>query len=134
MARPSQALRQRRESHRPTPARSAAVQPGGTENGTAKKNANRFVHTPKDILDKFKGCAPSLRVHLHPNHFRLNDSQDSLSYQSPMKELLQHLKDRTVPHNMLEEFYAQNVPFYDSWSLRSDAPVAPLTADRLLDC
>jgi transcription factor SPT20 len=62
----------------------------------------------------FKGKPPSLKVYLHQNHFRLNDSQESLSYASPMKELLVHIRNKTVPHNMLEEFYAAGIPFYNS--------------------
>ncbi|PVH90021.1 hypothetical protein DM02DRAFT_665671 [Periconia macrospinosa] len=30
-----------------------------------------------------------------------------------MQELLQRIRERTVPHNMLEELYALQVPFYD---------------------
>ena len=84
------------------------------ENGVAKDDPKRFVFTQQDILAKFKGSPPSLRVHLHASHFRLNDSQESLSYASPMRELLQHIREKTVPHNMLDEFYASGIPFYDS--------------------
>ncbi|KAF2735626.1 hypothetical protein EJ04DRAFT_190028 [Polyplosphaeria fusca] len=113
-ARPSQALRQRRESQRPSLARTATAKTNNMENGTAKEDTKRFVHTQQDILAKFKNRPPSLRVYLHQNHFRLNDSQESLAYASPMKELLYHIKNRTVPHNMLDEFYSAGIPFYDS--------------------
>jgi transcription factor SPT20 len=109
---PQPALRQRRESQRPTLARTA--KPSNLETGATKEVPNRFLYTQQDILAKFNGQPPSLRVYLHANHFRINDSQDSLSYASPMKELLQHIRERTVPHNMLDELYALNVPFYDS--------------------
>jgi hypothetical protein len=72
------------------------------------------VTTPQDILRKFKGSTPSLRVYLHTNHFRINDSQESFNYASPMKELLTHIREKTVPHNMLSEFYEAGMPFYDS--------------------
>ena len=111
-ARPSQALRLRRESQRPNLARTA--KPGTMEDGAAKEDPKRFVTTQQDILAKFKGQPPSLRVYLYANHFRINDSQDSLGYASPMKELLLHIREKTVPHNMLDELYALNVPFYDS--------------------
>jgi transcription factor SPT20 len=113
-ARPSQALRQRRESQRPTLARTTTAKANNMENGILKEDVRRYVYTQQDILAKFKGNQPSLRVHLHANHFRINDSQESLSYASPMKELLQHIRDKTVPHNMLDELYMQNIPFYDS--------------------
>jgi transcription factor SPT20 len=113
-ARPSQALRQRRESQRPSLPRASAAKATPMENGPAKEDMNRYVWTQEAILDKFKGSPPSLRIHLHKNHFRINDSQESLSYASPMKELIQHLKEKTVPHNMLDELYMQGIPFYDS--------------------
>lgn len=113
MARPSQALRQRRESQRPTLARTAAARPGGAKNTTPQESGDRYLWTQQAILDKHKGCPPSLRVHLYTNHFRINDSPESLPYTSPMKELLQHIRDKTVPYNMLDELYMQNLQFYD---------------------
>ena len=72
------------------------------------------VYTQQDILARHKGKPPSLRVYLHPKHFRLNDSQETLSYASPMRELLQAIKDKEVPHNMVEELYEFNTPWYDN--------------------
>ncbi|KAH7406887.1 Spt20 family-domain-containing protein [Phaeosphaeria sp. MPI-PUGE-AT-0046c] len=112
-ARPTQALRLRRESQRPGVARSAA-RPANMEDETAKQDVRRYVYTQQDILNKHKGKPPSLRIFLHPKHFRLNDSTDMLEYSSPMREILQHLKTKTVPHNMVEDFYGANVPFYDN--------------------
>jgi transcription factor SPT20 len=37
-----------------------------------------------------------------------------LEYSSPMRELLQHVKSRTIPHNMVDDFYAADIPFYDN--------------------
>ena len=135
-ARPSPALRQRRESARPSLARTSTTKGATTENESIGKeerpysknydHRNNFVLTPspvtrqEDILRKFNDRPPSLRVYLHLNHFRLGDSQESFSYASPMKELLQHIRAKTVPHNMVDEFYAWGVPFYDSkafWSV-----------------
>jgi transcription factor SPT20 len=108
-ARPSQALRQRRETQRPR-----AVAKASLENGAPKEDIQRYVNRPEDILRKFNGRPPSLRIFLYQSHFRLNDSQETLSYASPMRELLDHVKQRTVPHNMLEELHATGVQFYDS--------------------
>jgi transcription factor SPT20 len=74
----------------------------------------RAVYTQQDILAKHKGKPPSLRVYMHPKHFRLNDSQETLSYVSPMRELLQAIRMKEVPHNMLEEFYEYDMPWYDN--------------------
>jgi transcription factor SPT20 len=114
VARPVQALRLRRESQRPSLARGPTAKANNMENGVAKEDPKRYVHTQQDILAKFKGSPPSLRVYLHPSHFRINDSQETLSYASPMRELITHIRDKTIPHNMLDEFYSNGIPFYDS--------------------
>lgn len=83
-----------------------------------KKSANPYllhpVITTRDILRKFNGKPPSLVIHLHPNNFRLNHSQDVFGYSSPMRVLIEHLRRKTVPHEILEELYGSGVPFYDS--------------------
>jgi transcription factor SPT20 len=129
-ARPVQALRQRRESQRPGVARSAA-RPNTMEDESAKQDPRRYglqrpmaeasatanipaVYTQQDILARHKGKPPSLRIFLHPKHFRINDSADMLDYSSPMREILQHVKNRTIPHNMAEDLYAADIPFYDN--------------------
>jgi transcription factor SPT20 len=80
----------------------------------ASQLTRRAVYTQQDILARHKGKPPSLRIYLHPKHFRINDSQETLSYQSPMKELLQAIRNKEVPHNMLEEFYEFEMPWYDN--------------------
>lgn len=112
-ARPSPALRQRRESQRPTLARMSTATANTAENGVHKDDVKRYVTTQQDVLARFKGKPPSLRVYLYANHFRINDSQDSLPYTSPMKPLLTHIREKTLPHNMLDELYAMGVPFYE---------------------
>lgn len=131
-ARPPQALRLRRESQRPGVARSA-TRPANMEDDSAKQDARRYgmrppsrvetamhqlthgaVYTQQDILARHKGKPPSLRIFLHPKHFRINDSADMLEYSSPMREILQHVKNKTIPHNMVEDFYAIDIPFYDN--------------------
>lgn len=119
-ARPSQALRQRRESQRPVLGRTSTAKAiantenlDNMENGAAHGNDRPYVRTQPYILKKYSGCPPSFRVALHPTHFRINGSQDSLSYKSPMNELLKHIREKTVPHNMLEEIYLKDIPFYE---------------------
>ena len=119
-ARP-QALRQRRESHRPGLGRTSTAKAivnteisDTMDNGASQANQRPYVVTQSYILRKFNGKPPSFRVALHPTHFRINGSQDSLSYKSPMSELLTHIRSKTVPHNMLDEIYLKDIPFYDS--------------------
>ncbi|KAJ4373253.1 hypothetical protein N0V83_003547 [Neocucurbitaria cava] len=112
-ARPPQALRLRRESQRPGVARTV-TRPANMEDEGVKQETRRYVYKQEDILAKHKGKPPSLRVHLHPKHFRINDSQETLSYASPMRELLQAIRDKVVPHNMTEDLYAIDTPWYDN--------------------
>ncbi|KAJ9616823.1 hypothetical protein H2200_000542 [Cladophialophora chaetospira] len=72
---------------------------------------------PKDthILRKFKGCTPSLIVHLHPTHFRFDQQDGSFSYRSEMRVFIDHLAKGTIPHDMVEEFRKSEVKYYDGW-------------------
>lgn len=65
------------------------------------------------MLKKFKGRAPSLIVHLHTANWRFENQDGSFGYNSPLAVFLKHVRDQTVPHDMLEELFAENVPFYD---------------------
>lgn len=77
-------------------------------------NANsRIVKTDEYILKKYRGHPPSLIIHLHAAHFRFDQHEGSFSYKSPMKMLIEHLRLRTVPHDLFDFFATFNVPFYD---------------------
>lgn len=79
-----------------------------------RKPAEPYVRDSQYILQKHKGKAPSLVVHLHPTHFRFEGQDGSWAYDSPMKFILQHLKKQTVPHELMGELLApNNVPWYD---------------------
>ena len=79
--------------------------------------ANLLLIVPSDahILKKYKGSPPSLIVHLHPTHFRFDQQDGSFSYHSEMRLFIEHLQKKTIPHDMLEEFKASNVQFYEGW-------------------
>lgn len=111
-ARPTQALRARRESQRPGIARVVTKTPT-MEDDSAKPEPKQFVYTQETILARHRGKLPSMRVYLYPNHFRINDSQETLTYASPMRELLTAMREKKLPHNMLDELYANGTPFYD---------------------
>ncbi|KAG5989102.1 hypothetical protein E4U52_005915, partial [Claviceps spartinae] len=72
-----------------------------------------FAPTARDILRKFNGCPPSLVVHLHANGFRFDAQDGMFKYSSPMKIFIEHLKARTIPHDLLPQFIENNVAFYD---------------------
>jgi transcription factor SPT20 len=129
-ARPTQALRVRRESQRPGVAR-VVTKANNMEDEAAKPEPKLYgmhqaarvcasaqltygtVYTQEAILARHRGKLPSMRIYLHPNFFRINDSQETLNYASPMRELLVALRAKQIPHNMLEELYANGTPFYD---------------------
>ncbi|KAF1942939.1 hypothetical protein EJ02DRAFT_401550 [Clathrospora elynae] len=113
VARPPQPPRLRRESQRPGIVRNM-TRPPNAEDESVKQDTKRYVYTQPDILARHQGKPPSLRVYLHPKHFRINDSQETLSYASPMRELLQAIKDKVVPHNMVEDLYDIGTPWYDN--------------------
>ncbi|RPA74721.1 hypothetical protein BJ508DRAFT_418493 [Ascobolus immersus RN42] len=72
-----------------------------------------YVITADYILKKFKGSSPSLILHLHPNHFRLEGQEGGYAYTSPMKALLEAIQEGKVPHQFVTELYDVGVPFYD---------------------
>ncbi|KAH6644574.1 Spt20 family-domain-containing protein [Boeremia exigua] len=111
-ARPTQALRVRRESQRPGVAR-VVTKSNNIEDESTKPEPKLYVYTQEAILARHRDKLPSMRVYLFPNHFRINDSQETLTYASPMREILNALRKKELPHNMLEELYANGTPFYD---------------------
>jgi len=84
-----------------------------------KKSSKKFPepYVPKEshILRKYKGCAPSLIVHLHPTHFRFDQQDGSFSYHSEMRIFIEHLQKGTIPHDMVEEFRKSEVKYYEGW-------------------
>lgn len=111
VARPPQALRQRQ---RPSLATRNTSRAGAEDGEQLKSNfAEPYVRTCDHILKKFAGKPPSLTVHLHPTHFCLNDQDQSWAYNSPMRVVIDHLRKRTVPHELVKELLEGNIPFYD---------------------
>ncbi|MCJ1305566.1 Transcription factor spt20 [Hypocenomyce scalaris] len=80
---------------------------------SAKRLPEPYVRTTSHILQKFRKSPPSLILHLHPTHFRFDQQDGSFSYNSPMKVILEHIRNQTVPHDMLEELFASHVKFYE---------------------
>ncbi|KAI9755478.1 MAG: hypothetical protein M4579_004269 [Chaenotheca gracillima] len=73
----------------------------------------RQVPSTAHILKKYKGHPPSLILHLHPTHFRFDQQDGSFGYNSPMRPVLEHVRNQTIPHDILEELFASRVNFYD---------------------
>ncbi|KAF2085457.1 hypothetical protein K490DRAFT_75094 [Saccharata proteae CBS 121410] len=114
--RPTQALRNRRESQRPTSLRTNTknANEDGAENGRNRREKRKpLVMTDEYILQKFQGHPPSLIIHLHQHHFRFEHQDGNFPYSSPMRPFLQHVREGTIPHFMLEEMFRASVPFYE---------------------
>ncbi|EXJ94914.1 hypothetical protein A1O1_00032 [Capronia coronata CBS 617.96] len=85
------------------------------EKRVPKKMPEPYVPKASYILRKFKGCPPSLIVHLHPTHFRFDQQDGSFSYHSEMRIFIEHLAKGTIPHDMVEELRKSDVKYYDGW-------------------
>jgi transcription factor SPT20 len=72
-----------------------------------------YIITPEYILRKYQGNPPSLVVHLHPTHFRFDQQDSTFPYKSPMGMFIEHLRKRTIPHDLLDYFTNGGVPFYE---------------------
>ncbi|SCN73918.1 related to positive cofactor 2 [Fusarium fujikuroi] len=72
-----------------------------------------YIVTDSYILNKFAGRPPSLVCHLHTTHFRFDNQDGVFPYKSPMKIFLDHVRSRTIPHDLLSYFTDAGVPFYD---------------------
>ncbi|KAK4550460.1 hypothetical protein LTR36_000039 [Oleoguttula mirabilis] len=113
VTRPAQALRQRDRAPRPNLSKRSTNIDGGEAPAKKRKLNEPYVRDAAYILRKHKGKAPSIVIHLHNLNFRFDGQEGSFAYDSPMKVVLEHVQKSTVPHEMLEELLAQNVPFYD---------------------
>ena len=110
VARPGQALRTRRDIPGD---RKRVTMENGQPPAKRRRLEEPHVITKDYILRKFAGKPPSLVLHLHANYFKLDSQEGSWPYDSPMKFLLEDIRKERVPHQMLEELLANNVPFYD---------------------
>ncbi|OQU98814.1 hypothetical protein CLAIMM_04542 [Cladophialophora immunda] len=95
--------------------RNSTADGGSLDKRASKKYPEPHVPKESHILRKFKGCAPSLIVHLHPTHFRFDQQDGSFSYHSEMRVFIEHLARGTIPHDMVEEFRKSEVKYYDGW-------------------
>ena len=114
VARPAQALRQRDRAPRPNLGKRSTVADGSSDAPAKKRKVMEpFVRTSDYVLQKHKGKAPSMIIHLHDTFFRFDGQEGSWAYSGPMKVIIEHLRYGTIPHDMMEEMLLQNVTFYD---------------------
>ncbi|KXT15547.1 hypothetical protein AC579_6543 [Pseudocercospora musae] len=89
----------------------------GSEPASKRQRIDRgpppAVRTRDWILKQHAGKPPSMVLHLHPTYFRFDTQEGSYAYDGPMRFIIDALKKQRIPHEMLEEIHANNVPFYD---------------------
>jgi len=113
VARTSQTPR-RRDPPRPSATKRAAPSDATPDQAVKKRKLSEpYVRNSQYILRKHKGKPASMTIHLHPSHFRFANQDGSFAYDSPMRFVLQHLKNGTVPHEILDELLSAKVQFYD---------------------
>ncbi|KAJ1338723.1 transcription factor SPT20 [Microdochium nivale] len=77
--------------------------------------SRRTSHLTHDyILKKYRGSPPSLVVHLHDRHFKFENQEGIFGYKTPMKIFLEHVRSKTVPHDLLPYFNDWGVVFYEA--------------------
>ncbi|RKF73687.1 putative transcription factor spt20 [Golovinomyces cichoracearum] len=70
-----------------------------------------YIKSDEYILKKYRNNSPSLIIHLHPTHFRFDNQEGHFPYQSPMRIMIEHLRQRTIPHDLVE--YFGDIPYYE---------------------
>ncbi|KAI5301478.1 Transcription factor spt20, partial [Ascosphaera pollenicola] len=88
----------------------------GGEGGSGKegrKVEEPCVKSTRYILKKYNHHPPSLTIHLHPSHFRFDGQDGSFPYTSEMRVFLKHVREGTVPHDMMEQLLNSGVRWYE---------------------
>ena len=75
------------------------------------------VKSPSHILKKFRNRPPSFTIHLHPTHFLFDEQDGIFSYDSPMRDVIQAIRDQEIRPELVEGFHAAGIKFYDSKEL-----------------
>ncbi|KAH0582465.1 hypothetical protein J132_02709 [Termitomyces sp. J132] len=75
----------------------------------ASYNTTRFV---EDLLENTASLPPSFTVHLHLEHWTLNNGSKFL-YNNQIASLLDDVRAHRIPVDFLDLFEAAKVPFYD---------------------
>ncbi|TFK39499.1 Spt20 family-domain-containing protein [Crucibulum laeve] len=72
-------------------------------------NRTRYV---EELLEKTESQPPSFTVHLHPEHWILNNGSKFL-YHNQIASLLDDIRAHRIPVDFLDLFDASHTPFYD---------------------
>ncbi|KAJ7302940.1 Spt20 family-domain-containing protein, partial [Mycena albidolilacea] len=73
---------------------------------------NRTRHA-EELLGKNASQPPSFSVHLHPEHWTLNNVSTKFLYNTQISCLLDDIRAHRIPVDFLDLFDAVKVPFYD---------------------
>lgn len=102
------------DAGKPRPGKSGPSDTGPGDKRIVKKIMEPYVKTTAYMLRKYRKQPPSFILHLHPTHFRFDQQDGTFSYNSPMRTLLENIKNQTVPHEMQEELHQAGIKFYES--------------------
>ncbi|KAI5823295.1 hypothetical protein K523DRAFT_421564 [Schizophyllum commune Tattone D] len=72
-------------------------------------NRTRFVDS---LLENNKDQPPSFKIHLHAEHWNLNNGSKFL-YNNQVASLLDDIREHRIPADFLGLFTESNVPFYE---------------------
>ncbi|KAJ7663874.1 Spt20 family-domain-containing protein [Mycena polygramma] len=71
-----------------------------------------LIHS-QDLLEKNASHPPSFAVHLHPEHWTLNNVSTKFLYNTQISCLLDDIRAHRIPVDFLDLFDAVKVPFYE---------------------
>ncbi|EME47284.1 hypothetical protein DOTSEDRAFT_69277 [Dothistroma septosporum NZE10] len=114
VARPGNALRNRRDAPRPLPMKRPSAVDSDMEPGAKKRKLDEpYVITKEHVLRKFAGKPPSLVLYLEQHFFKFEGLESTYAYDSPMKDFIKHLRQQTIPHTLIENLLSEPITFYD---------------------
>lgn len=93
--------------------KSPRLQFGGSVKVKVAEMGDDIAKSTSYVMRKYRKAPPSVILHLHPTHFRFDQQDGTFSYSSPMRFLLEYIKNETVPHDIVEELLLSGVKFYE---------------------
>jgi len=103
----------RRSLNHMVSSKSPRLQFGGSVKVKVAEMGDDIAKSTSYVMRKYRKAPPSVILHLHPTHFRFDQQDGTFSYSSPMRFLLEHIKNETVPHDIVEELLLSGVKFYE---------------------
>lgn len=106
-----------------------------TESKLTMSTLNQYQLDMERFLLETYSDTPSLIVHLYPKqqHLRFEGQDSVFNFKSPVGSvLIRALRNRTIPHELLPLFVAEDVPFYNGCLVFESVVPGQLMPNRLL--